>query len=260
MPKLVWARPLGFVFGMGSVVLGCWGTYRYQLGIEKEISYLTLAAPLVTVAFAMALAFASWSWKKGEFFTAVGWTLFLPAAGWFLFAANAERIHFGKEGQTAEIRSTQLAAARAREALGKQEARLTQGVISAENTARVRPNCDKIQSCREALALAASIRRDIETARSFVSEVERKEFSASPFSPPIWLLPVLVELLAVLGLKLAFGGPWVVHQISFGERRARVSMIQKVKEKVTPRPVLASSNYVSPEVVTAARKTAVQVK
>src|SRR5262249_16912406 len=82
--------------------LGAYGAYEFTHGLEGEVTYLVLAAPLIAVSAALIPPIAKLTWRRGHFLKAVLWWIGLGPAAARVFFSAAGRGHVAKGGAEAE--------------------------------------------------------------------------------------------------------------------------------------------------------------
>src|SRR5262245_15241589 len=90
------------ILGILASALGCWGSFEQALKLEGVVSYLCLAAPVVSGAAALIPFYAERSWQMRHRLKALVWVIVLVPTGATVFFAAAERVHQAKAGTEAE--------------------------------------------------------------------------------------------------------------------------------------------------------------
>lgn len=198
-------RPIMFGVGVMGAGLSAWAAWEYAHGLEGEVSYLVLAAPLVAVCAAIIPPFAEWLVKRGQVAQAILWAPALIACLATVFYTSAERVHYGKAGQAADIVARREAASRAEAVLADARARLA---TAEQGEARARAQKECGPQCRTALATAEQARANVTQAEQALARVQAQAIAASDLKAPAWLLPVALDLVTFMAIWAGLGGPW----------------------------------------------------
>jgi hypothetical protein len=117
-------RVASTVLGLSCAGLGSYGAFEFAHKLERTMSYLVIAAPMVAVAAALIPPIAEATWRAGGYVKALLWWAVLVPAGAVVFFSGAERVHDAKAGAETERGALRGAAARASAGLTKAEAEL----------------------------------------------------------------------------------------------------------------------------------------
>jgi hypothetical protein len=241
-------RPIAFFIGAGLTALTCFGLYEYMLKLEGgAITYMVVAAPVIAATAALLPPLAENQWKQGAFAKAVlAWVSF-GAVVVLVFYSNAERVHAGKAGSAAEIGAKALAAQRAESEL-KDARDALPSLVKAEGDAKARdPKCEGA-TCRRAVNASTSGRNRVEKAEQAVLAAQSRAVQASPLQAPAWLMPLVLDLVAFLGVWVGLSGPWVttVTKAERPKQQQRKRSRAPSKRKTSPKLVPANANNVVP--------------
>lgn len=227
--KLVKAAML--TVGVGCASLGAYGAFELQQRLEGGVSYLVLAAPLISGAAAIIPYFAEAAWREKQRVKSFLWWLTLAPAAAVVFFGAAERVHASKAEAAAERAAFHSAAVRASISLqeAKDKATRAENDVKAARAAGAK-RCD--EACiakweREATAARARV----EQAQARVTLAEGKAVSESEFKTPVWLLPAALDLLAFMAIWCGLPIPKPVEP----EKKKKPRRKSVAKNK-TPRP------------------------
>jgi hypothetical protein len=189
-------RYTSLALGIICTTLGCYGAFQYAYGLEKEVSYIVLAAPIVAVAAALIPPLAEASYKSGEYLKALLWLLILVPAGATVFYASAERVHIAKSFSVAERQAKRFAVERASTTLAEAK--------TAAKELRAKAYKTKRELVQTALAKADAWVVEKETA---LAKAQAAATTESELQAPPWLLPAALDLVAFIAIWTGLTGP-----------------------------------------------------
>jgi hypothetical protein len=226
--KVIWWRPFTFLLGVAAAGIGCYGAWEYALKLERSVSYLVVAAPVVAGAAALCPVIAHWSWADKQRIKAILWWLLpLPLAAAVVFFSAAERVHVAKAGEEAVRSSLSRAAERSRKNLEEAQAAF-KAADQAEAKFRGAKQCGpQCRAARETLTIA---KQRLEEAADALTKAEASAPTESPLKAPVWLLPAALDMVAFFAIWSGLGGPW---RVSVEERPTKKKR-RKKKPKRTP--------------------------
>lgn len=203
-------RPFAFLLGISAGAVGCFGAYEYGLGLEGgKISYLAIGAPIVAIMATIIPPLAEYAWRNNEPFKALLWWIALIPVGSMIFFSAAERVHMAKASNEAEITANYNAVVRARktydtasDALAKIEPEEAKAkAAKADN----RCNLD----CKTKLEYAEMLRTKFISAEIELKKAEKSSVVDSQWKPPVWLLPIALDIIAFMAVWTGLSGPWI---------------------------------------------------
>lgn len=198
-------RPLAFVIGFAAAGVGCYGAYEYALKLEGEVTYLVLAAPLIAAMAALIPPMAEAFFREGAPLKAILWWVALIPCAAVVFFAAAERTHFAKAGQQADITARAATVGRAESELKDAREALRQAEAE-EAKAKAQRQCGPL--CREATIRADQARDRVAKAEQALVKAQGSAVAQATLVAPVWLLPAALDLIAFMAIWSGLSGPW----------------------------------------------------
>jgi hypothetical protein len=225
------------LLGLMAAGISCYGSFEQGLLMDKgQISYLTLATPLVALGSLLTPYFAECAWKQGHHLKAIIWVFVLVPTTATVFYNSAERVHNAKAGMKAENHAQNLAVARAEKTLNEaKEARDRAETAAAESKKLQRKSCpdaclQQLKRLDDAFDLAVD---RVNKAEAKVRDIQALALADSPLLIPTWLMPVALDLFAFMSIwsGLAISAP---TEAKAARRRRKV--MQKKPETPPKKP------------------------
>jgi hypothetical protein len=224
------ARVLSLVGGLGAGALGCYGAYEYAVKLDG-FSYLAVAAPLVAAAAAFLPPLAEHAWQARQYLKAIVLALILLPAALTVFFSAAERVHHAKAGAEAERLATRTAVARAEANLNDVKASAKTATAAADkvrglNEKTCGPKCQSIRASETAATGRVAL------AETALRTAQGQATTEASLTPPVWLLPAALDLVAFGLIWAAFGTSAKVQPTT----PAKPKQKRKTKPKTKPSP------------------------
>jgi hypothetical protein len=228
--------------GFACTALDIWGTAEWTYGLEGRVSYFVVAGPLLAFVAAVSFALGEFYWCRDMKRKGLAWFLMIVPCAAVVYFATAERIHLGKAGAEAERSAYRRQAERALES--RDAAKVTfKDAAKAASEARAWKQQGGPEF-RKRITAETDAEAALTKAETALLKAEALAKAESPYKMPLWLLPVALFLVGLVGTWTAFGtfapqGPDIMTQTRTAQRKRRKS---KAKAKPSPRLKLVARN------------------
>lgn len=190
-------RITALAVGASATGLAAYGAYEAQLKMDQS-GYLIVAAPFVAASAALIPVLVELTWRIAQPIKAICWGLLLIPAATLVFLSVAERVHYGKQAQLSKVTATQSTVKLLEAEYDRATANYNSVVAQANKATGLRKCKQQCQS--KYVALVAQAEGKVETRRVALIRAKRAQVEQSAMSPPTWLLPITLDLLAFLAI------------------------------------------------------------